>query len=265
MPQVNAYSLERLHDDLEHLISQERENPAFFTEAQELLKKLLPNREFVCHVMELMLSDDAFLKGRIGTIDKNDMIISLSPKGSFSIRLFISLPSVQYPIHDHGAWGIIGAYINKFSETKYHRLDDSSVEGYARLEEKSRRILSPGDTTCVLPLGDGIHRISSADNNISLTLNLYGKPLRSGFYQCFNIQENTVYKSFTPKLEKRLFALRVLGEIGGAIVKAHIEKAFREKYVRVMEAMDNPEAVTSQVQKESNSEPIPENLIIKTP
>lgn len=229
MTEVSTYNLEQFCDELEYLISQEKERSAFLDEAQILLKKLLPNREFVCDVMERMVSDDAFLKGRIGTIDRNDMMLYLSPKGSFSMRLFVWLPSVQYPIiHDHGSWGIVGGYANKSYEIKYRRLDDGAVEGCAKIEETARRVLNPGDTTYVLPFE--IHQTGCADDRTSLTIHVYGKPLRKGFVQCFNMQDGSVYNLITPKVEKRLFAVRALGTIGGDTAKAAIEKAFHDSH-----------------------------------
>ena len=228
MTEISLYSLDQFCEELEYLISQEKKLPAFFEEAQALLKKLLPNREFVCDVMEKMVSDDAFLKGKIGTIDRNDLMLYLSPKGSFSMRLFVWLPSVPYPIHDHGSWGVIGGYANKTFETKYRRLDDGSVEGYAKLGETARRIINPGDTTCVPPLG--IHQTGCADDKTSITIHVYGKAIRKGFIQCFNMQENSVANLITPKLEKRLFAIRVLSAIGGNMAKTPVEKAFHDPH-----------------------------------
>ena len=223
MSEASTYGLEQFSDELENLVSQEKEQPVFLAEAQGLLKKLLPDREFVCNVMEQMITDDAFLKERIGTIDRHDLTLYLSPKGSFSMRLFVWLPSVPYPVHDHGSWGVVGGYANSTLEVKYRRLDDGSTEGHARIEERARNILHPGDTTCILPFE--IHHMGSSNDQTSLTVHVYGKPLRKGFIQCFNPQNNSVHNLITPKLDKRLFAVRALGAIGGNLVKAPIEKA----------------------------------------
>ena len=228
MSEVISYGLGQFCEEMERLVSQEKDNAIFFEEAQVLLKKLLPNREFVNHVLERMVSDDAFLRSKIGTIDNNDMILYLSPKGSFSVRLFVWLPSVEYPIHDHGSWGVVGGYANKIREVKYRRLDDGSIEGYARVEETTGTVISLGDTVYVEPFG--LHQMDSLEDQTALSVHVYGKPLRRGFVQCFNCQDNSHYNLIAPALEKRLFAVRALGTIGGDMAKNHIEKAFHDSH-----------------------------------
>jgi len=72
MSEADIYSLDQFRHEMEHLIAQEEEQTSLLEEAQVLLKKLLPNREFVGAVMEKMVTDDAFLVGKIGTIDRNE-------------------------------------------------------------------------------------------------------------------------------------------------------------------------------------------------
>ena len=228
MSEGGEYGLDRFCEELEGLISREQEQSALLGEVQVLFKRLLPDRRFVGDFMEKMVSDNAFLAGRIGTIDRNDLMLYLSPKGSFSIRLFVSLPGVEYPIHDHGSWGVVGAYVSRSYEIKYRRYDDGSVDGYAQIEEEGRKVLSPGDTTPLAPYS--IHQMGSADDETALTLNVYGRPVRKGFIQCFVKEQNSVCKLVTPKLEKRLFAIKALGAIGGDVARGPIEKAFHDSH-----------------------------------
>lgn len=233
MAEVN-YSLEQFCEELESLVSQEQDTGLFLPEAQTMLKKLLPNPDFVNDVLEKMVVDDAFLKGSIGTIDRNDIILYLSPRGSFSMRLFTWLPSVAYPIHDHGAWGMVGAYSGDTAEIKYSRLDDGSSEEEARMEEGAKNVIRTGETGSVMPFS--IHRMESNDERVSLTVHVYGQAMRKGFIQCFRHlsgQQYEVGKLITPKLEKRLFAVRALGAIGGDAAAGHIEKAFRDPHPMV--------------------------------
>lgn len=231
MTEVSEYPLEQFCRELESLVSQQEDTAIFLPEAQTLLRKLLANRNFAGDVLEKMVVDDAFLKGSIGTIDRNDIILHLSPKGSFSMRLFTWMPSVEYPIHDHGSWGMMGAYANDTGEIRYRRIDDASVEDQATLEETGKGIIAAGETGSVLPFA--IHRMGTMSDQLSLTVHVYGRALRKGFVQCFNHQAGSNYrvgKLITPKLEKRLFAVRALGAIGGSAAGEHIEKAFRDPH-----------------------------------
>ena len=54
------------------------------------------------------------------------------------------------------------------------RLDDGKKEGYAELEEVSSIVLNPGETTYVLPLNKGIHRMENLGRDTAITINVYG-------------------------------------------------------------------------------------------
>ena len=245
MSEIGMYGLEQFCDELEYLLTQEKEGIVFRDEAQRLLRKLLPNQEFIGDVLDRMVSDDAVLKGKIGTIDRNDIMVYLSPKGSFSMRLFVWAPLAFSPIHDHGAWGVIGAFAGQVDETKYRRLDDGSKEGYAKIEQASRAILNPGDTAYVSVFDDGIHKTGNSSDTVSLSLHVYGRAVRKGFVQCFNMEENSVHNLVTPKLDKRLFAVKALGALSATLAKGSLEKAFHDPHplvrwesIKAMEQVD---------------------------
>jgi len=226
MSNKEVYGLEHFCDELEHLISQNIEMKAFLPAAESILKKLLSNKQFICQTMERFITDDDYVKVRMGTIDAHDLGLYLSPQKIFSMRLFVWLPGEHYPVHDHGAWGVVGGFANQTQQIKYRRLDDGTVQDYAELEEIGRMVLNPGDTTHVLPYS--VHHMSSLNNITSLTLHVYGKPVRKGFINCFNCTENSTYRLPTPKLNKRIHAIRALAAIGGEEVVEPLEKAFQD-------------------------------------
>lgn len=248
MSKEGNYSLEQFGHELDALIAKDMEQTALMEEGKLLLEKLLPNKEFVFQIIEKFIHDDDFVNRGIGTIDRHDLGIFFSPGGNFSMRLFVWLPTVNYPIHDHGAWGIIGGFANRTQEIKYQRLDDSSVEGYAQIEESGRHILGYNDTTHVLPFS--IHHMSSLDNKTSLTLHVYGRAVRKGLIKCFNVAENSVHNLLTPKLDKRRHAIRALGAIGGDTSRTLIKKSFHDAHpllrwasVEVMEEVDKDDYI----------------------
>ncbi|MDD5039135.1 MAG: HEAT repeat domain-containing protein, partial [Dehalococcoidales bacterium] len=140
-------------------------------------------------------------------------------------------PTMPYPIHDHGAWGVVGGFANNTQAIVYRRLDDGSVEGHAQLQEVSRQVIKPGYATHVFPFS--IHHMSSANDKASLTLHVYGRPVRKGLINIFNIADNSVSEILTPKLDKRWHAIQALGAIGGNHAKALIEKAFHDAHPRL--------------------------------
>lgn len=149
-------------------------------------------------------------------VDLNDLTIYRDKDKLFSVRLFVWEDQVPYPIHDHGSWGIVGSLANLVQETKYNRLDDGSRENYAELEVKSEAILHPGETTYVLPLNDGIHRMQALNHTTALTLHTYGRPIRSGFINGFMRQSNGIYKMYPLAVHRQMLAVKALQEIGTA-------------------------------------------------
>ena len=97
MSNKEEYGLEDFCDELEYLISQNMEMKTLISEAQGILKKLLSNKQFICQTMERFITEDDYVKARIGTIDAHDLSLYLSPQRSFSTRLFVWLPGEHYP------------------------------------------------------------------------------------------------------------------------------------------------------------------------
>lgn len=79
------------------------------------------------------------------------------------------------PPHNHTTWAVIvgvhGDELNRF----YERLDDGSVEGQGRVEEKGEFTVSHGTGVVFLP--EDIHAISTDDAESTLHLHLYGLAL----------------------------------------------------------------------------------------
>ncbi|MDY6833782.1 MAG: HEAT repeat domain-containing protein [Chloroflexota bacterium] len=230
MAETREYNLQQFCDELEALIGEEKELSTFLLEARALLEKLLPNHTFVNQVLEKMISDSTYAKGRIGTIDRHDILLHRSPSGSFTVRLFVWTPNSWHPIHDHGSWGVVGSLSNDIEEIEYRRLDDGSIEGYAKIEEKTRLLLTPGKTCSVLPFDQGIHWTGSANKDTALSVHVYGKPLRQGFVRCFDVENNSTYLLITPKLEKRLYAIRALEALGDEWAKSLLESALQDPH-----------------------------------
>jgi predicted metal-dependent enzyme (double-stranded beta helix superfamily) len=74
-------------------------------------------------------------------------------------------PGAQTPVHDHGAWGLVGLYRGTQDEEFYW-------PGDGRLELLRRRPLRPGDWYSLVPPADDIHRVrtTSAETSVSIHL-----------------------------------------------------------------------------------------------
>lgn len=164
------------------------------------------------------------------TPDTNEITLFREPDGLFSLRLYVWDPAVSYPIHSHGAWGIVSCVAGEILERKFQRLDDGARPGYARLKESSRSVLKPGATTTILSLDQGIHQMDSAVRaHSSVSLHLYGKPVRRGFLEFFNPHKDSVYRVTYPGLNNRLYALQALGAIREDWTAEVLEQASGDK------------------------------------
>jgi hypothetical protein len=128
----------------------------------------------------------------------------------------------------------VGALVHPVRERKYRRLDDGGTEGKAELEEISRAWIQPGESTYVLPLNDGIHLMEAPEEKGAVTLSVYGRSVRYGFIQFFDLNRKTVRRVYPPRVLKKVLAIRTLGYLaepwGEEILKASASKP-RSEYL----------------------------------
>lgn len=181
-------------------------------EGQMILSEYLANPDLMLdHLVNVTenRTDDEFIP-----IDVNEISIYRDPNRLFSVRIFVWEPNYPYHIHDHGSWGVMGSLVNQVRETKYRRLDDGSQCDYAELEVRTETVIQPGQTTFVLPLNEGIHRMVAFGKKSALSLHVYGKALRNGFINGYMMESNSAYKMYPVKVQRRILAVRALELIG---------------------------------------------------
>jgi len=181
-------------------------------EGQMILSEYLANPDLMLdHLVSVTesRSDEEYLP-----IDVNDISIYRDSNRMFSVRIFVWEPNYPYHIHDHGSWGVMGCLANQVRETKYRRLDDGSQCDYAELEVRAEAVIQPGQTTFVLPLNEGIHRMMAFGKKPALSVHVYGKPIRTGFIQGYMLESNSAYKMYPVKVQRRILVIRALEMIG---------------------------------------------------
>lgn len=185
----------------------------FIKEGRKLVSELTGNPTFLKGFFEKIITDDDFAYNRWPTMDYNEITLYRDEEGLFSVRLFLWYPNTAYYPHSHGSWGIVGCVTGKVGEIKYRRLDDGKNPFYAELKEEGNFILKPGETTYVLPLNEGIHSMFSNINKPSLTLHVYGKPIRKGYFEIFELSRKTVYRVYSNKYKDRVHVINSLKNI----------------------------------------------------
>ncbi|HWP97641.1 MAG TPA: cysteine dioxygenase family protein [Syntrophomonadaceae bacterium] len=203
--------LEQFSVTFQNLLDKNLPWPDFLAQGREMVGKLATEPGWLNNTLARLVLDEAFLQSQYQSMDPNDILLYRSPSHSFSIRAYIWESGVRYPIHDHGSWGIVSAHFNQIREFKYQRLDDGSREGWAQVRVNSEAVLNPGETTYVLPLNEGLHQMETVDDQVAITIHVYGSPVRKGFIQYFDVHHQSVYRVFPPQLQKKALAMRTLG------------------------------------------------------
>lgn len=213
-------------------------NPALdviLADGRQMVTELLSDRTWFQPVLSQLVLDDDFLKAQWQSIDPYDIQLYHSPEKLFSVRAYIWEADETYPIHDHGSWGLVGDFINRIRERKFVRLDDGSDIDHFEVEQTAETELSPGQTTYVLPLNDGIHQMAALDGLTSVSIHVYGAPVRKGYINYFNRHTNTIRRMYPPSIDKRIYAIRSIGSIAEPWAAEVLERALHKsgpEYVR---------------------------------
>jgi predicted metal-dependent enzyme (double-stranded beta helix superfamily) len=215
-------NLEVFCDRFQALMAQSPGTPLLGKTSRLLFKDLLQDPYWFGELLQKFIADPAFLSEQPASVFDNEIKLFRSPDKSFTLLAYLWDSRELCPIHDHGAWGIIGAFIGSLREVKYQRLDDRQVEGYAELKQISDRVIEPGEVGMILPLDKGIHQTGAADDQLTITLGVYGRSLRQGYIHFFDPAEKKVTRAHKRIQLRRILALRALVAVGEAVGKGFL-------------------------------------------
>ncbi len=210
---MTVTNLEQFCESFDDLLKGKPNVSTLISTGRALVSELVSRKEWFGDVLERLLFDKGFSEGQKPGIWPNEITLYRSPERTFLVLCYIWDPGLSDAVHDHGSWGIIGSFLRPIGEKKYIRLDDGKKEGYAELEEVSSIVLKPGETTYVLPLNKGIHRMENFGSDTAITINVYGPNVRKGYVQFFYPEMNSVNRVYPPKTLREALAVRALGSI----------------------------------------------------
>ena len=190
----------------------------------EKLKATKARIEFIRQHLPELLLNSALFKDLVKRITKgkpypdirhtdafeNEILLYLNPRRIFSLRMFLFGGGEFTPIHDHNSWGVTGTALNELTVVKYHRDDDGSIEGFAKIHETQRLKLMPGDIELTMPLHEGIHQTGNSEQNPMIMVSVYGSPIRRLYVNGFDVDKNRMFKMYAPKIKKKLLARQTL-------------------------------------------------------
>lgn len=212
---------------MQEIINGESDRERLIGSVRGLVGQLTATTDCLGESLEKLLFDREFLNGQTNSIWPNEFSLMRDPGGEFSVSAYVWEPDSTDVVHDHGSWGVVGGVLNRFEERKYRRLDDGSREDHAELAETEHLTIEPGETTFVLPLDEGIHRMENPTEDLAISIHVYGRPVPRGYVRLFDIEQQTVQHAWTPRNLKRLTAVRVLGAVGEPWAGEILEKARR--------------------------------------
>lgn len=119
------------------------------------------------------------------------------PAGRWSMLAAVFRPGVPVPVHDHGAWAVVGVYRGRECETRYRRLDDGSDPGRAKLEV-DRMFVNPRGSVTVVPDG-AIHTVQALDGHDAVSIHVYGTDIATQERSTYDLDRETA-APFRPDL-----------------------------------------------------------------
>lgn len=170
------------------------------------MSELLRNRGLFLRLMRSVIEGGSFPDVQRPTLFDNEIVLYIDPNRLYSLRIYLWGPGEYTPIHDHNAWGVIGAVNDGYEVVNYSRLDDESMESHAELKETERFFLKAAQCAHTFPLNEGIHRTGNPTSATNITLSLYGRPLARPFIQGFDDVHRRVYRILSPKRKKLYLA-----------------------------------------------------------
>jgi predicted metal-dependent enzyme (double-stranded beta helix superfamily) len=112
--------------------------------------------------------------------------------GSLTLFALVVPSGARTPVHDHLAWGLIGVYRGRQSETIYLRHDDGSSEGTARLTIKRQQVVGTGEFYVLLPPLDDIHYVETLSDTPSISIHLLANDTACVWRHRFEPEAGTV-------------------------------------------------------------------------
>ncbi len=203
-------NLEEFCDRFQALQNQGSGTPELGEGGRQLLQNFLQNSSWLGEFLQKFIIAPAFLSDHPVSVFDNEIRLYRSPDKSFSLLAYIWDSRGLCPVHDHGAWGIIGGLIGSLREVRYQRVDEGQVEGYAELKQISDSLIKPEEARMILPLDKGIHQTGSADDQLTITIHIYGRSLRRGYIHYFDPAEKKVTRASQRIPFRKILALQAL-------------------------------------------------------
>ena len=187
------YSLDEFVYDMEAMLKEQPDQEKIFDQGSSLLERLIANPEAI--PAEYLVP-----VGR-GARSNHGSYALYQGESGLLVTSVVWGPGDHASPHDHGTWGMIGVMGNHLTETRFRRVDDHAVDGYARLERDRTGQFTSGEVTLLIPEVDEIHQMDNFTDQPTVEIHVYGNDLR-GLNRCrYNLETGKITAFATEKYD----------------------------------------------------------------
>ena len=165
------YSLDEFVQDMESLLRTQPDKQEIFDTGSSWLERLIRTPEVIparCRV-----------PSGAGRRPNHGSYLLYQGESGPSVTAVVWGPGDHTGPHDHRTWGMIGILDNILIESRFRRVDDRTLEGYAQLEQDRRSEFKPGAISLLVPDVDEIHQMDNFTDRPTVEIHVYGNDLRS--------------------------------------------------------------------------------------
>ena len=187
------YSLDEFIHDMESLLREQPEQERIFDKGSGLLERLVANPSAI--------SEEYLVPVGRGARSNHGSYALYQGDSGLLVTSVVWGPGDHASPHNHGTWGMIGVMGNHLTETRFRRVDDYSVEGYATLQQDRSVEFTSGEITLLIPEVDEIHQMDNLTDRPTVEIHVYGNDLR-GLNRCrYNLETGKITPFVTEKYD----------------------------------------------------------------
>ena len=190
---IVKYSLDDFTQDMESLLKSKPDQQKIFDAGSSLLERLVSN--------ENVIPAEYRLPATSGRRPNHGTYLLYQGESGLSITAVVWGPGEHLGPHDHLTWGIIGILNNTLTETRFKRVDDRQIEGYAKLEKDRTNNFKPGEITLLVPETDEIHQMDNFTDRPTVEVHVYGTDLRGLDRARYDLETGKVSHFMTQKYD----------------------------------------------------------------
>jgi predicted metal-dependent enzyme (double-stranded beta helix superfamily) len=192
------YSLDEFVYDMEAMLKEQPDQEKIFDQGSSLLERLIANPEAIPAEYLVPVGRGAPAHGNRGN---HGSYAFYQGESGLLVTSVVWGPGDHASPHDHGTWGMIGVMGNHLTETRFRRVDDHAVDGYARLEKDRTGQFTSGEVTLLIPEVDEIHQMDNFTDQPTVEIHVYGNDLR-GLNRCrYNLETGKITAFATEKYD----------------------------------------------------------------